>query len=41
MTNFLKETADLFENSLLGVLLLFHDTQIQNNRKEDSFGFSK
>ena len=41
MTDFFKETTDLFESPLLGILLLFHKTQIQNNRKEDSFGFSK
>lgn len=37
---FFKETTDLFRNPFLGVLLL-SDTQIQDNGKEDSCGFSK
>ena len=41
MIIFFKETTDLFWNPFLGTLLLFSDTQIQDNTKEDSCGFTK
>lgn len=41
MINVFKGMTDFLGHLFLGTLLLLSDTQIQNNGKEDSCGFTK